>query len=94
MLGPDCHYIHTDGFIVRSGRERDVFQILADYGFRGGVKAEGDTEIFGVASWKVGTEITRRHDKSPTDFSSPIMGKEQRTWLRKQLSIFNRVLGV
>ena len=89
VLGPDCPYINTDGFIVTRGNEGIVTSICEDYGFRVGTKAEGETEIFGTASWKVGTEQTRRMDKSSQDFTGPIMDKTSRDWLRKRWSLWS-----
>lgn len=93
-LGSDCHYVNTDGFIVNRRREADVLQVLQDWGFTGGIKADGDAEIFGVASWVVGSERTKRRDPNGQDFTSPIMDKEGRAWLRKHISILSSALGV
>ena len=93
-VGSDCHYANTDGYIINRKSEPLVREILSDWGFSCGVKADGDAKVFGVGSWMVGNERTKRRDQNGQDFTGPIMGKEGRVWLRKQFSVLTRVLGV
>lgn len=87
-LGSNCVYYNTDGCIVKRGYERVVLGIFEDFGFRGRVKHEGETEVYGVASWKVGDTETKRRDASRQDFTSPIMDKTSAAWLQRRFQLW------
>lgn len=82
VLGEHCVYVNTDGFIVRSGYERFALDIVQSWGFKASVKHRGLTEIRGVASWRVGDHQTRRFDAHAQDFTSPMMDRDMRRWLK------------
>lgn len=84
VLGDNLHYINTDGFIVKRELAQSAINIINSWGFQARIKYEGETTIRGVASWKVGTEETRRFNPNANDFTSKMMDKPDRLWLKKR----------
>lgn len=75
-------YINTDGYIVPTDKVEPLLRIIHSWGFEARVKAEGETEVFGVGAWKVGDERTTRHDRHAQDFTSKMLDRADRGWLK------------
>ena len=84
VLGDRVVYANTDGFIVKEGYEGFAIKIIESWGFKAAIKHQGDTEVFGVAAWKIGDNSTRRLDINARDFTGQLMTKEQRHWLKSR----------
>lgn len=91
-LGEHCHYANTDGYIVDEAYIDRAVELIGEWGFDARLKHYGDTEIRGVASWKVGTKQTRRFDIRAADFSGKIMAASDAEWLRSRWSILSSKL--
>lgn len=94
VLGENCVYSHTDGFIVKAGFEQQTVDIINDWGFKARVKYAGETEVRGVASYKVGNQVTERFDKPALDYTSKLMPLEESAWLKKRWSMWSGKLRI
>lgn len=84
VMGEKVVYANTDGFIVRSGCEKYVQEIIQSWGFESQVKAFGETWVRGVGSYRCGELETRRFDPKAADFTGPLMPKDERLWLKRR----------
>lgn len=82
LLPQTCVYANTDGFIVRECHLQSALGIIGSWGFDASVKHSGQTEIRGVASYRIGDHKTRRFDRNARDFCSPLMSRDERRWLK------------
>lgn len=79
------YYIHTDGYIIPE-RYTDTFAaIMRDLNWNWSIKAFGNAEIYGVASWKVGVKKTLRRDVAAHDFATELPSMETSKWLFQKL---------
>lgn len=88
-LREKCVYINTDGYIVKPEVVAQVQKIIADWGFTSAIKGEGDAEIYGVGSYKIGDDITRRIDPNGRTFTGPMMDLNSASWLQKRWSLWS-----
>lgn len=86
VLREHCVYINTDGFIVESGYERFAIDIVRSWGFDAREKHRGQTDVFGVAAWRVGSEATKRYNPNALDFTSELPTRAERSWLKYRWS--------
>lgn len=83
LMGNFCYYINTDGFIVPAKYVYHLIDIIGSWGLHCAIKHVGDTEIFGVASWKVGDSQTSRYNPTAQNFTSVMPDKSERLWLKQ-----------
>lgn len=81
-LGDRVHYINTDGYIVDADAQWECIDIVNQWGFDVQLKAFGETEIRGVASYICGARRTTRFDIRAQDFQSKFMDTSDVQWLR------------
>lgn len=86
VMGSAIKYVNTDGFVVESQYSEYLIRIIDSWGFKSRVKYEGSTMIGGVGAWKIGKHSTKRFDKGARDFTSELMGKSDRLWLKKRFT--------
>jgi hypothetical protein len=81
-LGDAVKYINTDGFIVDADKQWQCIDIINSWGFNVAIKAFGQTEIRGVASYICGERATKRFDSHAQDFQSKMMDSDDMRWLK------------
>ncbi len=97
-LGSNCVYANTDGYIVKEGFEAITIEIIRSWGFDARIREEegelmqGETEISGVASYRIGKFQTERFDPQASDFTGPLMDYDQRHWLKTELVLWSQDL--
>lgn len=89
VLRDNVVYMNTDGVIVKNRCIENAIDIARSWGFEARIKENdkgeeirGDTEIWGVGSYRVGDYATRRHDPFAKDFCEPLMSRGDRLWLK------------
>lgn len=88
-VGEHCHYINTDGCIVDESHIDQTIDLIREWGFDATLKHFGDTEIRGVASYRVGTKDTRRFDPRAENFKADFMSKDDRDWLLRRWKLWS-----
>src|SRR5258708_4133231 len=86
IFGSQICYINTDGFIIATRHADKLIDLIASWGFHSRVKYQGETEIFGVAAWKIGSKRTRRLDAHALDFLSTMPDLSQSLWLKRRVT--------
>jgi hypothetical protein len=94
VLGDNVVYANTDGYLVKAGFEQYAIDIIASWGFKSSVKHQGETHVYGSASWKCGDHVTKRRDPNALDFTSHMMEREQRGWLKGVWARWNKKLNL
>jgi hypothetical protein len=92
VLGDQCVYIHTDGYIIREGFEQYAIEIIRSWGFEARIKYQGECEVKGVSSYKIGDHKTNRFDPNAHDFTNPMMDKQASQWLKTHVVLWNEDL--
>jgi hypothetical protein len=82
VMGQHVKYVNTDGYIVPLDKVEPLLKIIRSWGFDARVKHQGETTVYGVASWQVGDERTFRRDPNGQDFTSPMATPQERRWLK------------
>jgi len=83
VLGlPTLVYANTDGYIVRAPYADLVRHKIEVWGFSVKTKAEGEGEVYGVSSYRVGAMRTNRLGSH--NIISPTLGASATYWLRKR----------
>jgi hypothetical protein len=77
-------YANTDGFLVKTELAKYAIDIIESWGFKALIKLEGNTEVFGVGSYRCGDYRTRRLDRNAEDYSGRFMSRDSRGWLKRQ----------
>jgi len=83
------HYINTDGYIIESAFVDPLIRVISSWGFDARVKAQGETWVYGVGSWKCGSKRTRRYGENHLDFQSVMPDKDISLWLKRRVSKLN-----
>lgn len=86
VMGDHIKYVNTDGFVVTSKYAENLIQIIDSWGFKSRVKYQGSTMIGGVGAWKIDKHSTKRFDKGARNFTSDLMPKGDRLWLKKRFT--------
>jgi hypothetical protein len=86
IFGDRIKYVNTDGYIVELKDVEALQRVIKSWGFDSRVKFQGETWIWGVGSWRVGGERTKRKDPNPSNFLSPMPDKNESLWLKKRVS--------
>lgn len=84
--GDKIRYVNTDGYIIDRAYADRLVETIAQWGFDSRIKYEGQSEIFGVGSWKVGSSRTRRINTGATDFVSELPSADEVRWLQQRLT--------
>jgi hypothetical protein len=92
VLGENCVYVNTDGYIVKEGYEQYAIDIIHSWGFEAKIKEQGETIVRGTASWRVGEAQTKRFNRQAEDYTSILMPKEDRLWLKKRWIKWSNVI--
>ncbi len=92
VLGNNCVYANTDGYIIKAGFENYAEDIIASWGFKSSVKHQGFTVVQGVSSYECGDYKTKRFDPNAQDFTNKLMDKSERGWLKGVWSRWNTKL--
>lgn len=85
-MGKYVYYIHTDGYIVKTGYEARLLRHFHKWNFDGRIKARGKGAVFGVGSWRIGKDRTARRDATATNYSTLMPDKDTRKWLHDRVS--------
>lgn len=83
LLTGGVKYVNTDGYIVAHHSFDDATAVLDSYGLPWSVKHSGDTEVFGIGSYRVGEHSTKMQWATGRDFVK-IDGQHADFW-RKRL---------
>lgn len=83
LMGKYVYYINTDGYIVPTKYTYHLIDIISSWGLDCSVKAQGETVVRGVASWRVGQKETKRADPNARDFTSVMPDKSESLWLKQ-----------
>lgn len=87
-FGKAVWYINTDGYIVHPDVVQGVTDLIHAWGFELKEKARGETQIFGVGSWRCGDEKTLRRDDFASDFCSALPQNGETEWLRQRFTFW------
>lgn len=94
LMGKFVYYINTDGYIVPTKYIYHLTDIIGSWGLTSAIKHMGDTEVFGVASWRVGEQRTTRFNPSAQNFSSVLPDKDERRWLKSRFAKLEQMYGI
>lgn len=87
MLDVGAVYVHTDGYIVPSGRVGEAMEVIESWGLRSGIKAAGPAHIWGVGVYRVGDHKTKRQHALP--FKDHVnVNAIEKDWLRMKFRKF------
>lgn len=89
-FGKAIWYINTDGYICHPGVVASLTETVKAWGFEIREKARGETQIFGVGSWRCGDEKTLRRDDYANDFCSALPKNEETHWLQQRFTFWHK----
>lgn len=92
MVRAGAVYVHTDGYIIPDKKLASAREIIAEWGFTGSIKAQGDTEIFSTGSYRVGRNQTKIIHDYALQTNNIEIDPTHAVWLKKRLSYCSRHL--
>ena len=80
--GIDVFYVNTDGYIVKNKDAQKICDILAEWGFEGRSKKEGDVRVYGTGTYAFGEEKPLRRIVFNHNVSTELADASFCSWLR------------
>lgn len=87
-IAAGAFYVHTDGYICEHGRYDAVLSALEAWGLKSSIKATGQTTVWGVGAYSVGSKLSKtpRHKSQPFD---GVRYDDYYRWLRERVKFFS-----
>lgn len=86
IFGDKVKYVNTDGYIIEMPYVGALMRVIESWGFTSRIKHYGLTSIWGVGSWRVGTERTKYKNMHPQNFLSAMPDKHDSLWLKARVA--------